>query len=279
MKKAYTISPDMSLQNDLLAAKKADVLSRPSSSNVELNFKHILSQVKFAIVAGDGMTVHLQSIKVKKVGSVRTFDYSSMAWDGTAPTDNTDFSYVAYKGNCPTIEGTNSATAAAVAGTSGTLMLLPQDLSGRKWDKSEAGLSEDQSYIEVVYRMTETNGGKDVVGFTDATKYPGYGTSGSGTTGPLFVKVGYPLPTNWEMSKTYTYTIYLGTPDATGGNLANEDFIDAGGNPDDKLPVVDPSTEEKIDPSDPVVDTSKDLGFIVDVTPWSDYIGTEDDLK
>jgi hypothetical protein len=266
-------------QQDLLAANKLNVQTRPTSSNVNLDFKHILSQVKFKVVGGTGMTVEVQSISVRNAGSVRTFKYGTnpMAWDGTAPTTNTHYPYVSAPAIAANEWNGDGSTANLVTGTSGSLMLIPQNFSTRAWDKQAApddhvaGVGGD-TYIEVVYRMTETTGGKDVVGYTDATKHPQYVTLSSSETGNLFVKVGYPLDTNWEMGKTYTYTIYLGTPNSSGGNLVFDNFInDAGG--DSGLPVVHPDTEEDIDVPEPIVDTTQPIDFIVKVGDWEDAAG------
>jgi hypothetical protein len=92
---------------------------------------------------------------------------------------------------------------------------------------------------------------------------------------PLFVKVGFPLPTNWEQSKTYTYTIYLGTPTASGGILIDGNFIDNTGAATD-LPVVYPNPNppfEPILPGEPIVDLDQPITFTVEVTGWSNASG------
>ncbi|MDR0954695.1 MAG: fimbrillin family protein [Rikenellaceae bacterium] len=275
----YTISTTMSAQKDLLAANKLGVTTRPASSNVTLDFKHILSQVKFQIQAGTGMTVELQSIEIVKAGNVRTFDYSDLTWDGTAPTGSVDFTYVMSGGATGGIdfEGTNPSTAANVTVTDGgtppitqTLMLIPQSFTA--WDKTAATLAT-ASYIEVVYRMTETASPyKNVVGYTDATDHPQYTSLGSTVTGNLFVKVGYPINTTWAMGKSYTYTINLGTPAASGGNLVNNYFVDETGVATD-LPVIHPDTEEDIDVPEPIVDLTQPIDFILSVGDWIDATG------
>jgi hypothetical protein len=261
-------------QKDLLAAQKLNVQTRPQSSNVNLDFKHILSQVKFNVVGGTGMTVEVQSIAVKSVGSVHTFKYGTnpMAWDGTAPATNIDYSYMSAPAIVANEWDGDGSTANPVTGTSGSLMLIPQDFSARAWDKQAAPVAAD-TYIEVVYRMIETTGGKDVVGYTDADNYPDaagtYSDDEANVGKHLFVKVGYPLPTVWEMGKTYTYTIYLGTPSASGGNLTNGFFIDENGTTTD-LPVIHPDDETQINVPDPIVDTTQPIDFLVSVGAWDE---------
>jgi hypothetical protein len=270
----YTIVTNPANQKDLLAANQTGIATRPSSSDVALDFKHILSKIDFKMAVGAGMTADVQSIAVHSAGSVRTFDYSTLTWSGTAPTTNVNYSYmVAPVVSANIFPGQSPVSPVAVTGTSGSLMLLPQDFSSRAWDKKEATISTS-SYIEVVYRMTETASGKDVVGFTDASNHPNYNAStDSALAGlPLFVKVGYPLPTVWTMGKAYTYTIYLGTPSASGGNVVDPDFVDNGGN-DTDLPVVDPNDHHPIPVPDPIVDVDKPIGFTVSVSDWSDASG------
>jgi hypothetical protein len=261
-------------QKDLLAANQTGIVNRPASSNVALNFKHILSKVDFKVKAGAGMTVEVQSIAVHSAGSIRTFDYSTLTWNTAAPTTNVNYSYMA----APVVPanifaGQSPAVANSVTGTSGSLMLLPQNFSARAWDKTAATIST-ASYIEVVYRMTETATGDDVVGYTNAKNHPDFDeTTNAALDGkPLFVKVGFPLNTNWLMGKAYTYTINLGTPSSSGGNLVDDNFMDENGD-DSGLPVVDPSDEDEKNIPDPIVDITKPIDFTVSVTDWTDASG------
>ena len=262
----YTIAGTPETQIDLLAANYTDVVIRPSSGNVSLAFKHILSKIDFKVVTGANVTVEVQSIAIRKVGNARTYNYADLSWTSAPATGNASYKYMSAPVSDPANVFVGQTTAASVTGSSGSLMLMPQNLSGRAWDKTLAGLAADQSYIEVVYRIYETSTGDDVVGFSDATDHPMYIALNSDATGPLFVKVGYALPTNWEMSKAYTYTLYLGTPDSSGGNLIDENFVDEEGD-DSGLPVVDPSTGEEIEIPE-VVFPNKPIGFVVSVEDW-----------
>jgi hypothetical protein len=251
----YTIAATPDLQKDLLASNRTNVLSRPSSSAITMAFRHILSKIDFKIVTGNAVTVEVQSISIKHVGNNGTFDYSNLTWQTAPTTWQSDYSYM--------------------RGASGSLMLVPQDLTTRAWDKSAANIPT-QSYIEVVYRVYETNGGKDLVGYTDPTKHPDYATLGNAVTGPLFVKVGFPLPTNWQMSKAYTYSIFLGHPDASGGNLVEGNLIDEDGK-NTNLPVRQPDTGAVVNVPDPVVNLSNPITIIVSVDDWG--TANEIDMK
>jgi hypothetical protein len=275
--RTYTIEDAPVNQKDFLAANHKNVASRPASSDVTLAFKHILSKVAFKIVTGSPVTVEVQSIAVKHVAKSNTFNFESLGWPAQPAAFSASHSYMT--ANNPQISSNTfvgKTTAESVTGSSNSLMLMPQNLSGRAWFNPATGQpaaapTAAQSYIEVVYRIYET-GGDDMTGYTDATDHPDYASLGNGVTGALFVKVGYPLPTNWEMGKAYTYTISLGTNDASGGNLVDDTFIDEDGN-DTNLPVVHPDTEQPINVPEPIV-PDKPIGFIVSVDNWTDVPGT-----
>ncbi|MDR0295596.1 MAG: fimbrillin family protein [Prevotellaceae bacterium] len=261
----YTVAATPELQVDCLAASHTNVMVRPASCNINLAFKHTLSKIDFKIVTGVETTVEVQSVAIRKVGDTGTFTFSGLRWATLPTAGNTGYNYMKAPVSPANIFA-GQITAADIAGSSGSLMLMPQNLSLRPWDKTENGLTQDQSYIEVVYRMYETDNLNDMVGYTDATEHPLYEDLNSIVTGSLFVKVAYPLPTNWEMSKAYTYTIHLGTPESSGGNLIEENFMDKDGN-DSGLPVVHPDTEEPIDVPQPIF-PDKPIGFIVTVEDW-----------
>ena len=262
----YIVAGTPEAQVDLLAANHIGIADRPVSSDVSLAFKHILSKIDFRVVTSVDITVEVQSIAVRKVGNQGTFNFSSLTWTSSPGTWSSGYNYMTAP-VIPDNKFVDETNPKNVTGSSGSLMLMPQDLSTRKWDKTVSGLNS-QSYIEVVYRMYETTSRKDIVGYTDATKHPEYSTMGSTVTGPLFVKVGYPLPTNWLMSKAYAYTVYL-NEDSSGGNLIEENFIDEDGD-DSGLPVVNPETEESIDKPSPIF-PDQPIGFNVNVDNW----GTE----
>lgn len=97
-----------------------------------------------------------------------------------------------------------------------------------------------------------------------------------------YVRVGFPLDLSligadangqngkgFEAKKRYTFSIPLGTENATGGVLLDPDYKDANGG----------STEEgvdnpKINPGEPVVDPSRPINFNLSVDGWEDASGT-----
>ena len=267
----YTIAESPAQQVDYLAANSVGVTSKPVSGDVLLKFNHILSKIDFKVITGSNVTVEVQSIAVRNVGNTGTFSFQSLLWASSPAKWEASFSYLtAPVKDANKFAGRTDPKGADVSGSSGSLMLMPQNLSGRSWyplPKKEETLHNLNilSYIEVVYRVYETGNKNDLVGFSDASDHPDYT---GGVTGPLFVKVGYPLPTNWEMGKAYTYTIHIGDGSSSGGNLIEKYFIDRNGEKT-TLVVVYPGTNKPIEPPDPIFPKNNVIGFVVSVEDWN----------
>jgi hypothetical protein len=264
----YVVDGNPSKQVDLLAARLQGVATRPATGEVALNFEHILSKLKFNFVIGAAMSVEIKSITLKGLGSTRNFNYAAddkMAWDGTAPTAVIDYPILSQKANPTTLTG-DGVAAQPFAGDGAPLMLIPQNLSSIKWDPTSGAPSAANSYIEIVYRAYQTNGGANYIGFTNATAYPDYGTTGSEVTGPLYAKAGFPLADSLKMGIAYNYTIYLGTNNTTGGYLIEDNFVDQNGVATD-LPYLDPTTGADKQPGQPLV-TAGGVSFVVDEAAW-----------
>ena len=259
----YIIAETPETQIDYLVANQTGVADKPVSGDVLLAFRHILSKVDFKVVTGSKVTVEIQSVSVRNVGNTGKFSYLSLGWTTPPQVWNSGFSYMTAPVKAAN-KFAGQTVAKDVAGSSGSLMLMPQNLSGRGWDKTIPGLNYS-SYIEVVYRVYETESGKDIVGFSDATDHPNY--EGSTVTGPLFIKVGYSLPTDWLMGKAYAYTIHIADGNSSGGNLIEGNFIDENGE-GTNLIVVYPETGEPIEPPDVIFPDNAVIGFVVSVENW-----------
>jgi hypothetical protein len=274
MTKSITLVETPDTQIDYLSAKTENVVARPNSSKVNLDFKHMLSKLDFKVVTGAEVTVLVQSISVKNVFGTRTFDYKTQAWLAEpVASDNQSYSYTAVA-NVAANTFVGATTATPVTTTTGSIMAMPQSLAARAWNQAGGSApTTSESYIEVVYRVIETTSTENTVGYKDATEHPNYETlkNAADPEEELFVKVGYPLPTVWEMGYAYTYTIYLGTAAATGGYLIDDTFIDEDGE-DTNLPVVIPGTvpPAEIEVPDPINDTDLPIGFVVGVTGWDE---------
>jgi len=259
----YTVADTPEEQVDLLATNQTDVMVKPVSGDVSLAFKHILSKIDFKVVTGAFATVEVQSIAIKNVGNTGVFNFARLDWS-TQPVEwSSQYNYMEAPVKTANIFA-GETTPKDVTGSSGSLMLMPQDLSLRGWDKAIETIGT-LSYIEVVYRAYDSQTGEDIVGFTNVDDYPDYEGE---VSGPLFVKVGYPLPTLWLMGKAFTYTIFIADGNSSGGNLVEENFIDENGD-DTDIPVINPETGEPVEPPAPVF-PGNTIGFMVSVEGWDE---------
>ncbi len=291
-----TIKSDPATQTDYLAANYINVTTKPASGKLNLMFKHITSKVNFSVIAGTGAKVVVQQLHMQNVGNTGTYNYVSEltgnhAWsssltDGTLdkykyfPTEVVPSTTTALPTFTPTTA--DETTKNPVYGKSVTnrhLMLRPQTATatwaGTKTDPAATAngkIEPTKAYIESVYRI-EANGDENAVGYQNAAKHPDFSTltpeqQRDLTDKPLFIKVGFPLGASltWDQGKGYMYSLKLGTADATGGIIIDDNYYDEKGNRTD-LTIKDK------EPGDPVNDG--DIHFNVDVTEWgNDLEGT-----
>ncbi|MGL5786755.1 MAG: fimbrillin family protein [Bacteroidales bacterium] len=282
---AINIAADPAAQTDYLGANYKNVTTKPASGKLNLMFRHITSKVNFGIIAGNGSDVYVQQIHMQNVGNTGTFNYNDMVWNGLASETGTGKYKYFPKETVPSAavivpflamvkdEVTNNP----VFGTDSqgkhdrSLMLRPQN-NTNVWDGSKNNpapvggvITPSKAYIESVYRI-EANGDVNAVGYKDASVHPDFATLASDKQNalkgkPLFVKVGFPLGSalTWGQGKGYMYKLKLGTADATGGIIIDDNYYDEKGNRTDL-------TNKDKDPGDPVNDGN--IHFNVDVTEW-----------
>lgn len=301
MDREIVVKAEAKDQLDYLSSISGEVVTRPASGSIPLKFKHIMSKVNFKFMVGANMTAHIQSVKIFSVGNTGTYDFGTQTWTVAPSTYTSTYAYRTYNAlahaDAASVagDGTNAVELAAEQTDGGPFMLMPQATTP-KWDASawktaakaemadggwlpETGVltAPTNAYIEVVYRLEETVGPKDLVGFANFT--PEADKPGEGTTaGERYVKVAYVLNLNtadagtaWATQTSYTYTIYLGTPDATNGTLIDHLYYYADG-----TRVTDNTNYHEVNgkPGDPV--TPGDINFDVEVTPWT---GESGDIK
>ena len=250
----YTVQSTADRQTDLLAAS-ATTNVKPATGTVSLAFRHILSQIDFAVIAGAGVEVEVQSIDIENVATTRTYDFIAGEW--MAPTTgNVSYSYFGITDdNAPSWPGTASVIADDLTpnpiytGSDAAdkhLMLMPQTSPSWVPVSGTAPTAASGTYISVIYRMS--NGAKGEVGFTDASQHP---DNAGGVTGPLFVKAGFPLPADsngefvWIPGKSYTYHLGLGTYDSCNGYILDQYYYDSDGIRTN-LPLVEVRDEGKL---------------------------------
>lgn len=182
---------------------------------VQLNFKHILSQVLFrAKVQYKSMTVTIKEMRIYNIALGGTFTFPSADVEPTLTnwTSTKGYSKVIIKNsNTTDVVASSINTPVDIIGTSNPMLFIPQTLTawntqvGAPMSKKDADKAENsfQSYLEVTCKI-EQNG---------ATLH----------NGPLYI----PFGTEWQPGKRYIYTLIFG-----------------GGYDDKGLPILTPITFE-----------------------------------
>lgn len=275
-------------QVDYLAAKK-EVSSKPLNGFLPLDFKHIMSKINAAIIPGNQTNVKVQKLAFNGFGSDFEYNYVEEGHSVGMPNSMVSMTYFdkasATTGDkimnfAGTDENEGTATPFYTGSHSNHLMLCPEH-DGTTWvPATDKVPTAEKALIEVIYRVTD-NGtpAKDLLGFTKAEDAPGYDVNNQDHAKyagkPLFIKVGFPLPTtvgeganiasSWQAGKGYNYKIKLGTADATGGNYIDNKYIDEYGTLTE-IPITD-GNGKPVEPGDPVANGT--IGFIVNVTEWA----------
>ena len=192
----YEVPASHSAQEDLIAASYQTTNATAVTATANLTFKHLLSQINFAVVGLDGYRITITDIKLNNIRSkgTFTFDTASTTPGATYPgtwsnqTTSASYSYV--------INGTNTVTSNGPAvifgdgvkggGRNNALMLLPQSVSGRNFTFD--------------YTMEYDAGGGSYLPFD------------SGSVTVNLNSLGSSAPTEWVAGKRYLYTIYFETP-------------------------------------------------------------------
>ena len=218
-----TVPENNSLQKDILMANADKVTEESNSRKVQLNFKHVLSQVRFSVkTASQQVSGEIEDIalcNIKKTGTVgfQGEDAGSSAADWAVtlaskePQDlsvdeNTSYS-IGMVGD-GTFGVAEYTTAKDMTAADGSLLMLPQ--TTEKWataDKAPVSIetadAAKNTYIKISCKIK--NGNTYLVGSDDS-----------------FGDVYIPFKADWTMGKKYVYTINIGT--GTGG-------FDVNGNP------------------------------------------------
>lgn len=277
-----TVNQHQRAQIDYLAAKTMNVMMKPVSGKINLKFEHITSKVNFAVTSGANMSVHVQQVVFRNLRAKGTFRLHYFNWNPNNINDDNIFHPYQYWGYETVreiitpfnVDNKNSAeeSMAIMYGDKHDrhLMLRPQ-FKGRTflWDGKEIGatLVDNKyeisfAYIESVYRL-ETEDSDNAVGYKDAALHPNFNESEhaylKGTS--LFVKVGFPLSSDFELlqGKAYLFNLRLGTRGSSGGILIDSFYYDEKGNRTN-LPVIN------VDLGNPINDGK--FHFNVDVAPW-----------
>lgn len=122
---AASIGATYDVQKDIVVA--ATSVAKSGDGKVNLAFKHILTKINFSYKPEVGYTYTITDLKITKVkGGNATYTFAADAANGTWSVGNADAEY-AY----PVFQGTTEVDGYyALDSTDGSLMLLPQTLSG-----------------------------------------------------------------------------------------------------------------------------------------------------
>ena len=214
---AYTVEDAVASQQDLLFAKKT-VSAKPADGGVELNFRHMLSQI-IVNVANDepNMKVTISGVRVGYVAKTGTFAYSGGVTD-TQETGSKNATLIARTDWTPTaataatqlfeqtVSATLTSTQSATDLTSySPWILLPQQLTAAsEYTEAESGGAVTSAtapklngaYLALKMKIESLDNvtDKNVVGTIVAEQW-----------------CYWPIATEWKPGYKYTYTINAGS--------------------------------------------------------------------
>lgn len=161
---------------------------------VQLNFKHILSQVLFrAKVQYESMTVTIKEMKIYNIALGGTFTFPSADVEPTLrnwESTKANIHMFVKNANTNQVVVKSAENPVDITDESNPMLLIPQTLTA--WNtsisKEEANKAENsfQSYLEVICKIEQNN----------ATVHDG----------PLYI----PFGTEWQPGKRYIYTLNFG---------------------------------------------------------------------
>ena len=206
-----TVPTDNSLQKDILMANEDGVTQSTHGRSVQLDFKHVLSQVRFKVqTASKQLSGDIEAISLCNIKSTGSVGYHAAddvtdgvnAWKkvvlGTTVSDDAVASYAIGMGDGSF--GTaqfGAGNAKDVTADDGSLMMLPQTTS--KWTTVDgtpvtvaAADAAKNTYIKISCKIL--NGNTYLVGSENS-----YG------------EVYIPFAASWTMGKKYIYTGNIGT--------------------------------------------------------------------
>lgn len=115
---AYSVKADIATQEDVVVANAVDLVKgNPTVTAVNLQFKHILSQVNFYVaLANESYRVKVESLKIQGAKDAATFTFDGTTGTWGTPSGNAEYTFAA--------AATELIAAATKIGASA--MLMPQ---------------------------------------------------------------------------------------------------------------------------------------------------------
>ncbi len=275
--------------------------SIPTGGTVSAYHKHALSKIHLYAATGTS-NVYIARVNLVNIGSVGDVTITPLAatdptttnnvtW--TAPTTPLTYLYCTLEtvSSSPLNSDTNGSNPIINKNNDAPLMIIPQTTiaatvtNNPNSDSATISSTNDipDSYIEVIYYMTDANG-QSLVGYSavsarsDATDY----ITGDQTK-TLYVMGAFPLGKEFVANKVYDITLGLGADGSTGGKLLVDYYVDKDGNAitltkkgddedsDTDDVVIYPVPIPEIDNGDDILAGSGDLiDILVSVRSWLD---------
>jgi hypothetical protein len=197
----YTVSDNsVTPHQDLIAASYKTTNDNQAAATANLTYRHLLSQINFAVVGLEGYRVNVSNVSLNNVYDTNTFTFVQAdavapaagypgSWD-TPSGSGADYSYNG-TGQADNF-ATTSITPVTIGNGTNALMVMPQELHGNT-------LGPNFSFS---YTIQYNNGGNYV-------NIPG----GAGTVEvDLTDTAMFPDTKEWEPGKRYLYVIYFESP-------------------------------------------------------------------
>ena len=248
---------DILAQKDMII-KAVEANNEQWGKDLELNFKHILSQIQIKVKNGnENLVYNIKAVRIKSVVGKKKLTYATTTntstWEDIAGV-NSDAQYTLTFNNAYKLDGKNTTnltltSADATVENGGGAMLIPQNVTawdGAKVDDNAA--YNGGTYISIYLNVKMASGNKFM--------YPA-GAQGEQTYG----WVAIPVPAiNWEEGNKYIYTLDMST------GCGKVDPVDPGTNvnPGGK---VDPNAPKDPEKGDNIF--GKAIKFTVKVDKWT----------
>lgn len=199
---------------DLLYGVNMNV-SGKTDKQVQINFRHALSQIRFYIrkqpksVSGREIAVKVSDIRVMNVATTGSFNFPRETTSGT-PTPGTMGEWVTTTDNNDIAIFTNSEADLgdefAEYQNSGNIFAIPQELAVTE----ATAVTYSGSYIRVLCKITDPTTG---VTIWPSSSDPNYISPENGgyIVFPLATEAG----TAWELGNAYRYNLTVGVPSST----------------------------------------------------------------
>ena len=257
---------DILAQKDMII-KAVEANNEQWGKDLELNFKHILSQIQIKVKNGnENLVYNIKAVRIKSVVGKKKLTYATTTntstWEDIAGV-NSDAQYTLTFNNAYKLDGKNTTnltltSADATVENGGGAMLIPQNVTawdGAKVDDNAA--YNGGTYISIYLNVKMASGNKFM--------YPA-GAQGEQTYG----WVAIPVPAiNWEEGNKYIYTLDMST------GCGKVDPVDPGTNvnPGGK---VDPNAPKDPEKGDNIF--GKAIKFTVKVDEWTSKIQNKIDM-